>query len=175
MFMIAPVSAALIALAHEAPVRHPHAHRVPATAHAPRRARPSAAIRAAAQSRVVQLERLALLVRREALLRDFLIRARTEKPTFTDDRLYKLDPGIEIDETRVAMDFIGSPIIRARVRNRTASRQALLLEAEIRSVDGIRSRAGAALTLEPGETRTVELLCPSRIAPASLIWSTSTL
>ena len=176
IFLIAPVSAALIALAHQGPVRHRHSHhRVHAMAQAPRSVRSPGNIRAASQSRVARLERLALLVRREAMLRDFLIKARTESPTFTDDRLYKLDPGIEIDETRVATDFIGSPIIRARVRNRTASRQALLIEADIRSSNGTHSRAGAAMTLEPGETRTVELLCPQRIAPASLIWSTSTL
>jgi hypothetical protein len=176
MFLIAPVAAALVAMPRPPAVRYPtkrpamHARRHVATR------TPHGSVRAnALQSRVARMERLAFLVRREALLHDFLIKARTETPVFHDDRTYRFDPGIEISATHVAADFIGSPIIRARVRNRTASRQMLLLEADLVSASGARSRAGAALTLEPGETRTVELLCPARVAPASLIWSTSPL
>lgn len=118
---------------------------------------------------------LALLMRREALLHDFLVAASTETPVFHDDTTFRLAPGIQIDSTRVSSDFIGSPIIRARVTNLSAQRQVVLLEADIASPAGMHGRAAEALTLWPGETRTVELLCPAKIAPASLIWSTTPL
>lgn len=175
IFLLASAAAALIAIPQSQTVRRHHRH----AAHAALHPRPPGSLesarRAVSQNRVARMERLALLVRREALLHDFLIKARTETPIFADEATHRLEPGIEINATHVATDFIGSPIIRARVSNRTATRQALLLEAQISSANGDRATAAEALTLEPGETRTVELLCPSRISPASLIWSTTPL
>jgi hypothetical protein len=126
----------------------------------------------ALQRRVARMARLTLLVRREALLHDFLIAANTETPVLRDDATHALAPGVAISSTIVTLDFIGSPIIRARVRSLLATAQALELVAEIVDAGGGRGRAATTLTLQPGETRIVELLCPEKLSPASLIWST---
>ena len=127
---------------------------------------------AALRSRVARMTRLALLVRREALLHDFLVAATTERPLFRDAAIHKIDRGIEISSTAVTLDFIGNPVIRARVRNLLSVPQNALLIAEITDARGARARAGAAVLLQPGETRVIELLCPERLVPASLLWST---
>jgi len=126
----------------------------------------------ALRSRVARMTKLVLLARREALLRDFLVAATTERPLFHDATIHKVAPGIEITSTAVTLDFLGNPVIRARVRNVLSTSQAALLIAEITDVRGTRARAGAAVLLQPGETRIIELLCPERLVPASLSWST---
>jgi len=172
MMLFAPVAAALLSVPAPHVGHAKHRHALYARMHPQR-----GGIRdeAALQRRVVRETRLALLVRREALLHDFLMNARTESPVFHDDTTYRLDRGIQIDSTRVSLDFIGSAIIRARITNLAATRRAVLLEADVASAQGARGRAAEALTLQPGETRTVELLCPENISPASLIWSTTPL
>jgi hypothetical protein len=125
-----------------------------------------------ATSRIARMTRLALLVCREALLHDFLVAATTEQPLFHDATTHKVSAGIEISSAAVTLDFIGNPIIRARVRSLLSAPQTALLIAEITDARGTRARAGAAVLLQPGETRTIELLCPERLVPASLSWST---
>ena len=124
------------------------------------------------RSRVARMTKLASLVRREALLRDFLVAARTERPLFYDPTIHKVSPDIEILSTAVTLDFIGNPVIRARVRSLLSATQSALLIAEITDARGARARAGAAVLLQPGETHIVELLCPDRLVPVSLSWST---
>jgi len=123
-------------------------------------------------SRLARMTRVAILLRREALLHDFLVAATTERPLFHDATIHKVSAGIEISSTAVTLDFIGNPVIRARVRNLLSAPQTALLIAEITDARGMRVRAGAAVLLQPGETRIVELLCPERLVPASLSWST---
>lgn len=127
---------------------------------------------AAERGRVVRLTNLVLLVRREALLRDFLVAARTERPLFSDQSIHKVAAGIELSSTAVTLDFIGNPVIRARVRSVLTTSQTVLLIVEIMDAHGARARAGVAVSLQPGEARIVELLCPQRLVPASLSWST---
>ncbi len=121
------------------------------------------------------MERLALLVRREALLHDFVVAARTETLLLRDDALRSLPSGIEISASAVTLDFLGSPIVRARVTSRSQVAQTVVLVAELVDASGARSRASTAIALQPGETRSVELLCPARLRPISLIWSTAPL
>jgi hypothetical protein len=118
------------------------------------------------------MTRLALLVRREALLHDFLIAAVTERPLFHDDATYRVALGLEISATAVTVDFVGNPVIRARVKSLLATSQTALLIANMTDARGVHARAGAAISLQPGETRIIELLCPEKIVPASLSWST---
>jgi hypothetical protein len=117
------------------------------------------------------MTKLALLARREALLHNFLVAATTERPLFRDATIHKVSPGIEVSSAAVTLDFIGNPLIRARVRSLLSVPQTALLIAEITDARGTRARAGAAVLLQPGETRIVELLCPERLVPASLSWS----
>ncbi len=166
IIFLGPILAAVIAAstpqpAHGAPIRHPHRARQqnPTTL----------------QSRVAKMTRLAILMRREAMLHDYLIRATTETPVFRDDASYHLDPGIIVRATRVTVDFIGSPIVRARISNLSALPQSVLLQALLASIDGATAQTAVEVFLQPGETRTIEMLCPARIVPASLTWSSTPL
>lgn len=116
--------------------------------------------------------RLALLQRRAALLHDFLVETRTETPQFRDARPYRLDVGVTIGPVVVTRDFVGSPIIRARVTNLTARRVSFLLSASITSDREAESGASTVVSLRAFETRTIELLCPESVAPHALTWST---
>ncbi len=121
------------------------------------------------------MTKLALLVRREALLHDFLVAASTETPLLRDDATHRLSVGIEISKTSVTLDLLGSPIVRARVTSRAASTQTVVLVADLVDAHGAHGRSAAALALRPAETRIVELLCPAKLSPISLIWSTAPL
>jgi len=123
------------------------------------------------RSRVSRMTKLALLARREALLHNFLVAATTERPLFRDATIHKVTSGIVVSSAAVTLDFIGNPLIRVRVRSLLSAPQTALLIAEITDARGTRARAGAAVLLQPGETRIVELLCPERLVPASLSWS----
>lgn len=116
--------------------------------------------------------RLRLLEQREALLHDFVVRASTEQPQFSDPRSYRVDRSVAVGPTIVTRDFVGSPIIRARVTNLTGGDVSFLLSATLDSERGQRSGASAVVFLRAGETRTVELLCPDQLAPRALTWST---
>jgi hypothetical protein len=120
---------------------------------------------------VVQLTRLALLQRRQALLHEFLVRADTETPLFRDASVRTPIPGLLVSATFVSRDLVGSPIIRARVTNRGPAMASIVLTADLADAKGVAGLASVALTLQPAETRTVELLCPSDLVPVSLHWS----
>ncbi len=117
------------------------------------------------------MAQLAALVRREALLRDFLIGARTERPLFRDDAVHRLAPDVEISATSVSVDFLGSAIIRARVRSLGNTPQVFTLIARIANREGAVASASAAVMLDAGAARSVELLCPRGVSPVSLEWS----
>ncbi len=116
--------------------------------------------------------RYAVLQRREALLHDFLVRARTETPEFVDARAYPLGVGVTIGPVVVTKDFVGSPIIRAKVSNQRGVEVSFLLSASIASDRGAQSGASTVVLLHAFETRTIELLCPESITPRALTWST---
>jgi hypothetical protein len=116
--------------------------------------------------------RLELDARREALLHDFLVRARTETPEFSDQRSYRLQVGASVGPVLVTRDFVGSPIVRARVTNLRPVKLSFVLSAQLTSKSGARSGASTVIVLQPYETRSVELLCPDDFAPQSLTWST---
>jgi hypothetical protein len=125
--------------------------------------------RAASSEKCVRLQ---LLQRREALLADFLIRARTETTQFEDSRSYRLDVGVRIGPVVVTVDFIGSPIIRARVTNLNEGDVSFLLSANLTSKTGAVSGASTVVVLHARETRSIELLCPDSLVPQTLTWST---
>lgn len=117
------------------------------------------------------MARLALLLRREALLHQLLIAAATQRPLYRDDATYKLDAGVEVSATEVALDFLDSAIVRARVRNMLATPLTFVLIAAVIDATGVPGRASTIVTLQPRQARIVELLCPAKLSPASLIWS----
>jgi hypothetical protein len=137
------------------PAKHPRVHR-----------------RARSSPDKAKCLRLELLQRREALLHDFLIRAQTETPQFEDRRTYRLDVGVKVGPVVVTRDFIGSPIIRARVTNLSAADISFLLSAQLSSKSGAVSGASTVVLLHAYETRSIELLCPDNLVPQSLTWST---
>ena len=168
MFMLAFAAAALLA-AQPAPAYKRKMHRPPAVGSA---AEPSVLQERWLRRRVVRLARIKMLERREAVLFDFLARAHTETPLFVDPHVAAAGAGISIGPTTVTLDFLGSPIVRATVRNTSASRAAPLLTVTLRAADGTTSRASVLVeTLDAGAARTVELLSPTRGRPTSLSWS----
>jgi hypothetical protein len=116
-----------------------------------------------------------ILQRREALLHDLLIRARTETPQFEDQSLFRLSVGVVIGPVIVTRDFVGSPIIRARVTSRKTVAVSFVLSAQLTSKDGRTAAASTVVFLHPYETRSIELLCPDTFTPQSLTWSTLSL
>jgi len=147
-----------------------HARR--ATYHA---ARQTSTAEAALRRRVGRLLQLAQLEQRAAELHDFLVRAHTETPSFIDDEIHSLVDGLRVGPTIVARDFLGSPVIRARVRNVQAFAIFAVVQAHIRGKDGATSDAAIALTLAAGEVRSIELVCPSAVAPDALDWTVTIL
>lgn len=167
--ILAPLAAVIVALPPRS-IRHgPSHHRysVHKRHRVASRTRPAAALGAA----VGRMTRLALLQERAALLHDFLVRANTETLLFHDERTSMPAPGVLINAVVVSRDLIGSPIIRARVTSRRPASASLVLIADLKAKNGVGGRASVALLLRSGETRTVELFCPSTLIPVSLRWS----
>ena len=113
--------------------------------------------------------RLAYLERRAALLEAFLTRAATEAPAFMDTRVARL-AGVDVGPTLVTRDFLGSPVLRVRLRNAGAP-ASILLTARMRSRNGSLAEASTAVErINTGESRNVELTYPGELAPASVEW-----
>ncbi|MBC5825881.1 MAG: hypothetical protein GIX02_13885 [Candidatus Eremiobacteraeota bacterium] len=126
--------------------------------------------------RVVRLARIAMLERREALLSEFLVGASTERQVMRDDRRHALAEGIEFDDVSVTLDFVGSPIIRARVTNTSPDHVSYVVTAVIATSDGPKATASLAIErLAPHESRRIELLCPAALVPSSIEWSAARL
>lgn len=125
--------------------------------------------------RVARLARLALLERRKALLQEFVVRAATETPAFRDDRVTEVGPGIIVGPATVTIDFLGSPVIRVRVRNASTVVATPLLVARLRAADGSEASAALAVRpLGPGESRVLEAACPRSLTPVSVRWEALT-
>ena len=165
VMLIAPLAAIVVALSAPTPRHH---HRPRRSVHA---IVPRASSEAALRRSVSRMTQLALLQRRQALLHEFLVRANTETPLLNDGAPHEPLSGILINTTLVSRDLIGSPIIRARVTNRRSAVISIVLIADLADAKGRTGRASSALVLQPAQTRTVELLCPSELSPVSLRWS----
>ena len=120
--------------------------------------------------RVVRMAHLAYLERKQTVLAEFLQRAETETPVFRDDRRVAFG-AITIGPTVVTRDFLGSAVIRARVRN-DGEAAFVLITALLRSPTSGRAEATSAVNLSAhGALRTIELECPPSLAPESVEWS----
>ena len=116
-----------------------------------------------------------MLARRELMLRDFVLRARTETAGFIDDQRESLGNGIEVGPTVVTTDFLGDAIVRATVRNTTSRPLTVVLVAHLRASDGSVESAAAALTMAAGARTSVDVLCMRRIVPIAVMWTASIL
>lgn len=126
----------------------------------------------ALRRRVIRLARIKMFERREAMLFSFLAQAHTEEPVLDDPRVVDVGAGILVGPTTITLDFLGSPIVRAQVRNTSAARASPLLTVSMRGQAGGILRASTVMEpLEPGGSRVIELLSPSRGRPASVTWS----
>jgi hypothetical protein len=108
------------------------------------------------------------------MLHDFLVEVGTEAPAFADRRIITLSIGVLIGPTSGDVDFLGSPIIRARVRNISGHRLDFLVTAWIR--DGRGKTASMSIfvdDLPPDAARVIELLSPAPLHPAAIDWSIS--
>lgn len=133
---------------------------------------PSVMQERALRRRVVRLARIKMLERRQAMLFAFLAKTHTQTPLFEDPSIVAVGAGILIGPTTITLDFLGSPIVRARVHNASAARASPLLTVRMRSEDGQDMRVSTVLEpLEPGASRTIELLSPWRGRPVSITWS----
>ncbi|HLJ84373.1 MAG TPA: hypothetical protein VKT51_09405 [Candidatus Eremiobacteraceae bacterium] len=155
-------AAALSALLHARPKRKRH----PA---APR-STPIATERVI-RRRVVRLAVIAALTRREAALEDFLALTETETPLVRLDTAMNLSD-IEVGPSSIILDFLGSPIVHARVRNQSHQPFTGLLIAHVEDAAGRNvDLAYAVDSIAPGESRSIEMLCPAQFQPAALRWT----
>jgi hypothetical protein len=121
--------------------------------------------------RVVRLAVIAALTRRETALEDFLALTATETPLVKLDAATKL-ADMDIGPSSIALDFLGSPIVRARVRNQSRVPFTGMFIAHVEDVSGkVVDLAYAVDLIAPGESRSIEMLCPSAITPTSLRWT----
>jgi len=133
---------------------------------------PSVMQERALRRRLVRLARIKMLERRQAMLFEFLAKTHTESPLFEDNAVSDIGGGIVIGPTSVTLDFLDSPIVRTTVRNASKARVSPVLTVHLRMQSGDELRASTALdALEPGASRTVDMLCPSRGHPVSATWS----
>ena len=124
--------------------------------------------------RAVRLAIIAALTRREAAIEDFLASTATETPLFAT-RVPTTAGPLTIGATLVGIDFLGSPIIRSTVRNHSSTRLNALLVAHLMYGEGRETEASFALSaIGPGESRSLQMLCPSAIRPTSLRWTIDT-
>jgi hypothetical protein len=124
--------------------------------------------------RAVRLAIIAALTRREAALEDFLASTATETPLFATHVPTSAGP-LTIGATVIGVDFLGSPIIRSTVRNTSSIRTNAVLVAHLMYDGGRGAEASFALSaIGPGESRALEMLCPSSIRPTALRWTIDT-
>jgi hypothetical protein len=170
LHMFIPVLAAVSLGAHPLERRkRPHPPAPPPILTA---AGPSVAQERALRRRVVRLARIKMLERRQAMLFEFLAKSHTERPLFADGVEHDVGYGLFVGPTIVTLDFLGSPIVRATVRNASNARAAPLLTAHLRTADGAEFAVSAAVeSIAPGETRHVDMESPTFATPVSVTWS----
>jgi hypothetical protein len=112
---------------------------------------------------------------RHALLRDFLIETRSQTPAFVDARI-QTRGGVLVGPTTVDVDFLGCPIVRARVANPSRKLVDVLLRADLHDARGRIVHASAWVEdLGPSAARPVELTYPTSMQPVSVEWSVTQL
>ncbi|HET9342539.1 MAG TPA: hypothetical protein VFO25_06470 [Candidatus Eremiobacteraceae bacterium] len=108
---------------------------------------------------------------RHDLLRDFLVETKSERPAFIDRHLVDAGQGLRIGPTSVDVDFLGAPIVRARVVNETDRYVDALVVVSVEDANGGSAHASTWIErLAPHADRAVELFCPNALAPASVHW-----
>lgn len=135
----------------------------------------SQAAEVALRRRVARLLRLAMLERRDAELRDFIIAAHTETSSLTDGAVHELDAGLAVGPAVVTRDFLGSPIVRVRVKNLRHVKLSAVLELHVRSKDGQPGSAVTVAQLGADEETTIELFCPRALDATKLSWKATAL
>jgi hypothetical protein len=163
--MMIPLIAVLAAVSLAAPANPASLHRIPH----PRKHRQAKT--SVAGSAATRRERLVLLALQQEMLHDFLVEAGTERPAFEDARVVTVADHVKVGPTFADVDFLGSPIVRTEVRNSTSRIADLLVTAEIAGAGDRQGEVSAAVErLLPGESRRVELFCPSVLTPTSIAW-----
>jgi len=118
----------------------------------------------------------ALLALRGEMLHDFLVRAGTQSPAFTESRTIDAADGVRIGPASVDVDFLGSPIVRATVRNSSQRTIDLLVSVTLHDAHGRTAQASTYIEhIDPGTTRAIELFSPFALTPSSLTWSATQL
>lgn len=118
---------------------------------------------------------LALGLRHE-LLRDFLVETHSERPAFVDVHGVDAGAGLRIGPTSIDVDFLGAPIVRARVVNETDHVIDALVVVTVEDMHGTSARASTWIEqLSPHADRAVELYCPKALTPAAVHWSVTPL
>jgi len=119
---------------------------------------------------------LAKLALRHELLHDFLVETQSERPAFVDVRVVDAGEGLRIGPTMVDVDFLGAPIVRARVVNETDHDVDAIIVVTLENTHGLSARASTWVQrLTPHADRAVELFCPNIVAPVSVHWSVTPL
>lgn len=140
-----------------------------------KRGRHSTRTRLAAAGGRVTWNLLKLALRHE-LLQDFLVETRSERPAFVDLRTVDAGGGLRIGPTSVDLDFLGAPIVRARVANTSGRFVDAVVVVTIDDAHGAVARASTWIErLAPHADRAVELFCPTALDPASVHWSVTPL
>ena len=132
---------------------------------------PSTATERALRRRIIRMARIKMLERRERELREFLANAHSESPLFEDRSVADVDTGVLIGPTIVTRDFLGAIMVRAIVRNRSATPRMPLLTVHLDTSQGERDATIALRGIAPGESRRIELIVPTRAAPSGVRWS----
>ena len=128
--------------------------------------------RASTRRLSLTIEDLAL---RHALLHDFLVETGSERPAFVDSRV--VDAGaLRIGPTTVDVDFLGAPIVRARITNPGDRDIDALVVVTVEGAHGDSARASAWIErLGPRAERPIELDCPNELSPIGVRWSVTPL
>ena len=110
------------------------------------------------------------------MLHDFLVESGSERPGFVDARVVDAGAGLRIGPSSVDVDFLGAPVVRARVANPTDHDVDALVVATVGDGHGGAVRASTFVErLPPRSERQIELWCPTGIVPASVHWSVTPL
>ena len=113
-----------------------------------------------------------MLERRKAILQELLLQASAEAPIFRDESTKTVDAIVTIRSVTVARDFIGSPILHARVCNAAGKPLNALIQLRVRDAGGrVASASQLDESLAVRECRPIDILVPQAIVPAAVFWS----
>jgi hypothetical protein len=171
--MIALIAAASLSIAPCHPQRFAKRRRAECTTSA--RKDPAIVAERMLRRRVVRMARIAYFEREQTLLSEFIARAATEQTLFRDDRRLRFGQ-VEIGPVIVTRDFLGSPVLRARIHNERAAPLGVLLTARLNGAGGQTCEATTAAQLRAdGAAQTVELSCARATNPISVEWTVTNL